>query len=183
MTILQLKPVVFNWRKWDSSPHWTHHAFFLGEDEHGLWFGQRAGVESSRPGMAYVTETDTLMLVSHDGNWVAKFFPDGRDDGLLLYVDLAYDMQWDSEKSQVTGIDMDLDVIKTDGGKNIWVEDVQEFHENKVLYNYPEWIISKTWDKAFEIEEKVISPSPLFGGYEKKWFTFFSLHQALSPLA
>ncbi len=171
-----LFPVEFQWRKYDDSPHWVHQTFFLGTDEFGYWFGQRSKSYSFRPGLSYTTETDTVMMVSLDGDHVAKFFPDGRDDKLLVYVDLAHDVKWNPESNTVTGIDMDLDVIKT-SDRGVWVEDIDEFHDHKVFYNYAEDVIKHVWAKSVTIESELNSQVKAFDGRANNWLKYFEQNQ------
>lgn len=170
-----LIPVVFDWRKFDGGVHWSHQTFFLGEDQYGKWFAQTTGAHSFRPGLEYVTETDTVMLVSPDGDFVAKFFPPGREDGMLLYVDIAHDVTWHPELGKVTGIDMDLDVLHATDERGIWIEDIEEFQAHKERYSYPEDLINHSWMLATEILEKVINEE---GPYDTVtapgWFNFFT---------
>jgi len=167
-----LTPVIFNWSKWDKSPHWVHQTYFLGEDEFGFWFGQIPGSLSHRPGSSFITETHTLMMVSHTGDWVAKFFPENRKDGLLIYVDLAHSVAWDPAKRQVTGIDMDLDVIKT-RRRGTWIEDIDEFEDRKVSMQYPEDVIETVWNNSLEIEQFVNQGAHIFDGRAAEWFRYF----------
>jgi hypothetical protein len=171
-----LIPVEFQWRKYDGTPHWVHQTFFLGTDEFGHWFGQRALSYSARPGLNYTTETNTVMLVSVDGDHVAKFFPAGRDDGMELYVDLAHEVTWNPELSTVTGIDMDLDVLKSKD-RGVWIEDIDEFHTHKTFYSYPEALINHSWAKSRFIEAQVHDKTGAFDGRAEAWLEYFEENQ------
>ena len=56
--------LVFDWRKWDGSPHWQHDCVFLGSDRWGDWVGQRSGWRSARPGRDVTVDVDNLTLIS-----------------------------------------------------------------------------------------------------------------------
>lgn len=45
--------MVFQWRKWDGSPHWRHECVYLGADRWGDWLGQPVGWHSVRPGAEF----------------------------------------------------------------------------------------------------------------------------------
>lgn len=147
--------VTFNWIKYNNKPHWVHQTVFLGEDVHGFWFKQHQGSRSYRPGLSYVTETDVTLLVSRSGDWVAKFFPPDRDDLMKVYVDIATAVAWNPELNEVTGVDMDLDVIQLSTGKT-WIEDEDEFDIHQKLYSYPEPLISHTSATAKKVFDSVL---------------------------
>ncbi len=170
-----LIPVAFEWRKFDGGVHWSHQTYFLGSDEHGKWFAQATGAHSFRPGLDYITETETLMLVSPAGDFVAKFFPPGRDDAMLLYVDIAHQVTWHPEDKKVTGVDMDLDVIKASDDRGIWIEDIEEFRDHKDKYSYPDQLVDSSWMKATEILEQAKNEvAPYDAGTASGWFDFFN---------
>ena len=154
---------IFEWSKFDKTPHWRHETIYLGEDEHGLWFRQLEGSYSSRPGMDYNTETPVLFLVDREGNWVAKIFPPNRDDHMLIYIDIASQVVWNEETLTVTGIDMDLDVIKLDTGK-MWIEDEDEFLDHTQTMGYSDELVSVTQETAKTLLDKVVNNHAPFDG-------------------
>lgn len=160
--------VLFHWRKYNGREHWLHRTEHLGTDEHGEWFVQRQGVVSSRPGMSYVTETALVLLLPPSGNWVARIFPNGRDDRMKLYIDLATDAVYHREEGKVTAVDMDLDVIQLDDG-HLYLEDEQEFREHTVTMNYPQALVAETKHEASKLLEALETEAEPFGSVADYW--------------
>lgn len=75
-------PLVFQWRKWDGSPHWRHDCVYLGNDPWGDWIGQPIGWRSERPGASYEGDGPNVSLlpVTHAGqrSKVTVLSPDGH---------------------------------------------------------------------------------------------------------
>lgn len=133
-----MQPVTFNWRKYNNNnkPHWVHHTHYLGEDHHGYWFLQKQNQLSERPGLHYYSETKSLLLLPPTNNWVAKIFPPNRKDKLQVYIDVAHNVHYNPNTQQVTGIDMDLDIIQLTTEKT-WIEDKDEFATHSKTMQYP----------------------------------------------
>lgn len=120
--------MVFQWRKWDGSPHWRSECLYLGADEWGDWLGQPVGWMSERPGRAFSADVANVTLVPKPAKTVRRasprvtLVPEGADyvltvhrrhlDGMRIYIDLAWDVRWSGDPLLVTGIDMDLDVVR-----------------------------------------------------------------------
>ncbi len=153
----------FQWSKYNNNPHWNHTTQYLGEDEHGLWFRQAQGSHSHRPGLTYNTETPVLFLLDREGNWVAKLFPEGRDDNMLIYIDIATNVTYNPDTHTVTGVDMDLDVIKTTT-REPWIEDEDEFETHTTLYNYPDTLVKTAKTTAQTLLEKIQNQEAPFDG-------------------
>ncbi len=166
-------PVKFQWSKLDGTQHWSHRTVALGEDEFGFWFGQKKGTRSSRPGRANLQGTDVLMLVPIVGQWVAKFFPEGRRGGRQVYVDLATQVRYRADRHLVTAVDMDLDVIKS-VTRGVWIEDQDEFMEHEGSMKYPADLVRKVWGDAVAVEKMVREGSGPFGGRAEYWFDVFT---------
>lgn len=160
--------VLFHWRKYNGREHWLHRTEHLGTDEHGEWFVQRQGVVSSRPGMSYVTETELVLLVPKSGTWIAKIFPNGREDRMKLYIDLATEVVYHREEAKVTAVDMDLDVIQLEDGY-LYLEDEHEFREHTVTMNYPQALVAETKHEAGKLLEAVETASEPFGAVADHW--------------
>lgn len=153
----------FHWTKYNNKPHWHHETQYLGEDQHGHWFRQQQGSYSHRPGLDYNTETPVLFLVNHEENWVAKIFPPNREDHMLIYIDLATQLHWNKTTNTITGVDMDLDVIKLDTGKT-WIEDEDEFQHHTTTMNYPEELVHTTQNTAQKLLQKINQQQAPFDG-------------------
>ena len=61
--------------KWDGSLHWHHTMEYLGEDEHGIWLGARAGTASQRGSEPPITMDRAYVGLFAFGEpwWVAYF--------------------------------------------------------------------------------------------------------------
>ncbi|MET0805835.1 MAG: DUF402 domain-containing protein, partial [Lacisediminihabitans sp.] len=149
------------WRKWDGTQHWTSDIVLLGEDEYGVWLGRQVGGLQSRPGASYIATTDSAVLVPHVGDWVATFIPDGHPDRVRIYVDIAADVRWDRESRTLMAIDMDLDVIRTDDERGVWIDDEDEFDEHRVAMGYPDDVAAAT---AEEVRRLVLAGHAPFDG-------------------
>lgn len=170
--------MVFQWRKWDGSPHWRHECVYLGSDEWGDWVGQPIGFRSSRPGAEFVMEGDrnvTLVpAVDHVGQRnKITLLPPAADFALTvyrnhpfhmrIYIDLGWDVRWsDDDPLLATGIDMDLDVIRihpprpaADGPSGTWVDDRDEWAEHSIRYGYPADVMTRLEALALDLEQRV----------------------------
>lgn len=162
--------ISFNWRKWDSSPHWFHDLVFLGEDEWGAWAGQYSGGTASKPGRTIALEWDSLMLVPHDPRYVMTV-NQGHPRGVEIYIDLAWDVSWDAESNSFTGIDMDLDVVRREPDGATEIVDQQEWDEHRALFSYPEPVVVQLVALARELAGRVSAMSPPFDpATSAKWF-------------
>ena len=143
--------LVFDWRKWDGSPHWQHDCVFLGSDRWGDWVGQRSGWRSARPGRDVTVDVDNLTLISPSGEWAATFNP--APASYAIYIDIAWDVRW--QGGSPTAIDMDLDVIRARDGRGIWIDDRDEWEEHRVHYGYPLDIVTRLEQVALDLERAV----------------------------
>ena len=161
--------VEFVWRKWDGTTHWRYQAIFLGGDEYGEWFGQLAGTRQFRPGVDTVAPTDSVLLVPASGGWVATFYASRQPDEIMIYVDIASQVEWDRPAGIVTAIDMDLDVIKTDDERATWIDDEDEFAERIISMAYPQPEIDAAERNAAEVAAAVRSSIAPFDGRHEQW--------------
>lgn len=141
------------WRKWDGSPHWGGEAVYLGEDDRGRWLGKPIGWHYSRPGATYLVQSPSVTLI-----------PAGRADhmiginrdhprGLRIYIDLAWEVQWNA--AGVTGIDMDLDVVRRLDERGTYVDDRDEWAEHSIRYGYPADVMAHLEALALDLEQRV----------------------------
>lgn len=142
--------LLFRWRKWDGSPHWEHDCVYLGSDEWGDWFGQRAGWTSARPGRAMTADEDNVTLVPPTGDFA--FTRNALPHRTHTYIDLAWDLGW--QGGVPVGIDMDLDVVdRTIGG--VFIDDEDEWAEHRVQFGYPQDIVERLEHVAADLEQRV----------------------------
>ncbi len=131
--------IVFRWRKWDGSPHWEHDCVFLGSDEWGDWFGQRAGWRSHRPGREMPAETaNVVLLPAGTSEWVATL--NAPAHRTRVYIDVAWRAGW--REGEPAAIDMDLDVLRDDD-RGTFVDDEDEWAAHQVRYGYPADVIAR----------------------------------------
>ena len=131
--------VVARNRKWNGKAHWVVPGRYLGEDIHGWWIFQGAGEFCSRPGAAFYTASDAVLLVPRTGEFVATFYDDTYPGDFRIYVDLATGHGWNTIRPGVTEfhvIDMDLDVIRSTL-HGVFVDDEDEFEDHSAGMGYP----------------------------------------------
>lgn len=145
----------FRWRKWDGSPHWVHDCVYLGHDRWGDWFGQPVGWKSLRPGASFIAEAPNVTLMPPSGDYAMTVNRD-HPYAMRIYIDIAWDLTWsDSRELVPTGIDMDLDVVRVDGPRGIWIDDRDEWEEHRVQYGYPLEIVDRLESLAVDLEQRV----------------------------
>ncbi|MDQ4214174.1 DUF402 domain-containing protein [Microbacterium sp. ASV81] len=151
--------VVFQFRKWDGSPHWRHECVYLGSDEWGEWLGQPRGWGSSRPGRSFVAGGPFVTLLPPSGDW-ALTANRHRGDGMRIYVDLAWDVRpgdvdGTPDPLLFTGIDMDLDVVRVEGDRGTWIDDEDEWEQHRVHYGYPDEVQEHLLALTADLERRV----------------------------
>ena len=152
--------IVFRWRKWDGSPHWEHDCVYVGSDHWGDWVGQPTGWRSHRPGRDFMTESPNVTLLPPGGTWAGTFYGDGHPRHVRIFIDLAWDAQWSG--AEPTAIDMDLDVVRCDDERGIFIDDEDEWAEHRVQYGYPVGVQAALEQKAAELKRRVEASEPPF---------------------
>ncbi len=161
----------FRWRKWDGGAHWVHECIYLGSDAWGHWFGQPIGWHSARPGREVVTGALSVMLMPREGDFALTVnAPPART---RIYIDLGWDVGWSTQTpGAASGIDMDLDVVKTTDERGIWIDDRDEWDEHRVQYGYPSEIVAHLEARALELESLVIAQTaPFDDATAQRWLT------------
>lgn len=165
--------VVARNRKWNGKAHWVVPGRYLGEDRHGWWIFQGTNEFCSRPGAAFYTASDAVLLVPRSGDWVATFYDDAHPSGVRVYVDLAVAHEWTDIRPAVTEfhvIDMDLDVIRM-AGRGVFIDDQDEFAEHCIAMNYPDRLVGDIQAAADELYHAVKAQHAPFDGTDVEWFT------------
>jgi len=127
----------------------------LGEDTHGVWLGGAAGTVFSRPGVTYETAGPLVMLVPpHPATWVATFYGEGHRHDTRVYVDMATPAVWSASGDEVTMVDLDLDVVRTQGAR-VYVDDEDEFAEHQVRFGYPREVVRMAESSRDEVLARV----------------------------
>lgn len=155
--------MIMQWRKWDGATHWRHECVYLGSDEWGDWLGQPVGWHSARPGAAMDAECLNVTLIPPSGDYAVTFNRDHPRD-LRVYIDVAWDVHWgapagatepQAEPWLITGIDMDLDVVRRNNEQGTYVDDRDEWEAHQVKYGYPEDVIEQLEELTAELDEAV----------------------------
>lgn len=168
--------MVFQWRKWDGSPHWRHECVYLGADEWGDWVGQTVGWRSARPGKTLNVTGPSVTLVPslESGTGFAQAGLDsvdfaltvnrGHPKGMRVYIDLGWEIRWDANPHLVTGIDMDLDVVRMEGAgeHTTRVDDRDEWAEHADRFGYPQAVMERLERLALDLEARVEAQSAPF---------------------
>ncbi|MGY4542319.1 hypothetical protein ACVWY0_002236 [Arthrobacter sp. UYNi723] len=165
--------VVARNRKWNGKAHWVVPGRYLGEDRHGWWIFQGTNEFCSRPGAAFYTASDAVLLVPRSGDWVATFYDDAHPSGVRVYVDLAVSHEWTDIRPAVTEfhvIDMDLDVIRM-AGRGVFIDDQDEFAVHRIAMNYPDRLVDDIQAAADELYQAVKAQHAPFDGTDAGWFT------------
>lgn len=144
--------LMFEWRKWDGSPHWVQDSVYLGSDEWGEWFGQQVGWRSARPGAEFVCREPNVTLVPATGDWA--FTHNADPHPVAVYIDLGWDVRWHDD-GVPRGIDMDLDVVRRTDDRGTWIDDRDEWDEHRVRYGYPAEIVTHLEATALDLERRV----------------------------
>lgn len=165
--------VVARNRKWNGKAHWVVPGRYLGEDRHGWWIFQGTNEFCSRPGAAFYTESDAVLLVPRTGDWVATFYDGANPNRVRVYVDLAVAHEWTDIRPAVTEfhvIDMDLDVIRT-SDRGVFIDDQDEFAEHRLAMNYPARLVESIEAAAEQLYQAVKAQQAPFDGTDVEWFT------------
>lgn len=175
----------FRWRKWDGSPHWVNDGIYLGRDEWGDWFGQPTGWQSLRPGRVHTARGPgvTLMPPSGDYTLTVNAVPPAT---YRIYIDIAWDVRWSDADPAVPsvpgGIDMDLDVVRTEDERGTWIDDRDEWDEHRVAYGYPLDVVARLESLAADLEIRVRDRVPPFdGAVADNWMERLAALQAPEP--
>ncbi len=142
---------VLRWRKWDGSPHWVQDCIYLGSDRWGDWFGQPIGWRSVRPGREFVAGAPNVMMVPPSGDYALTV--NAPPSMVRIYIDIAWDLRW--QGGEQTGIDMDLDVVRTLDERGLFIDDRDEWDEHRVRYGYPLELVEKLDALAIDLERRV----------------------------
>ncbi|GAA3765689.1 hypothetical protein GCM10022240_17600 [Microbacterium kribbense] len=148
--------LMFAWRKWDGSPHWQHECVYLGADRWGDWVGQRTGMRSTRPGRELIAAGPNVTLIPPTGTYAVTV---NTASTYLIYIDLAWDLHW--QDSLPTGIDMDLDVVRTPDGR-IWIDDEDEWDQHRTQLGYPPDVVAALPPLAADLKHRVEASAPPF---------------------
>ncbi len=163
--------VRLSFTKWGGHGHWTRTLSRMGEDEHGIWLAGPTGTRLSRPGFEYVVRYPTAVVIPRDEPWTAAFNA-GADESVRsrydVYVDITTPAVWSADGSEVTAVDLDLDVVRHWDG-TVAVDDEDEFAEHQVRYGYPADIIALAERSCAERRTALAAGAEPFGSAYRPW--------------
>jgi protein associated with RNAse G/E len=155
-------------RKWPDSPHWEFDAIRLGVDSLGHWVGVPRDTLLSKPDKAFHAWCDHVVLLPHDAWWVATIYGDDEDRPVDFYVDVTTPCVWSADESEVSCVDLDLDVIRDPDGR-IWIDDEDEFAEHQVTLGYPREVIENARRGCTEVFDTMVAGLTPFDGVDRQW--------------
>jgi protein associated with RNAse G/E len=153
--------------KYDGSLHWHQTMKYLGDDEHGIWLGARAGATAQRgdePPVRY--QAASVQLVPADQWWTAVF--NDPPATAEVYCDISTPPRWTSP-DEVTMIDLDLDVVRLRRDGRVFVDDEDEFAEHQVRYGYPPEVVNQAEQAAASLLAAVSAGLEPFGSAAERW--------------
>jgi hypothetical protein len=150
--------------KWGGIPHWRFDAAYLGNDQHGAWFGAFEGVLLQRGDEPPIPwGCDFVVLVPQRGQWIACFNASGK---YALYIDVTGPISFDG--AVVRADDLDLDVVRmADGSVRLLDED--EFAEHQVRFGYPDEVVSEAQRTVSYLLRAVAAQEEPFGAAGPSW--------------
>ncbi len=160
--------LLFRWRKWDGSPHWEHDCVYLGADRFGDWLGQLPGWRSARPGREMLAESANVTLLAPSGDH-AVTINSAHPRQVRVYIDLAWELRW--QDGLPTAIDMDLDVVRADDGRGVWIDDRDEWDDHRIAFGYPEHVVTRLDALAVALQRRVAArEEPFDDATAAHWF-------------
>jgi len=153
--------------KYDGSLHWHHTGRYLGEDDHGIWIASQAGSTTQRGDEPpIVVEQATVELIPRDRWWTATF--NAAPASTEIYCDITTPPRWPDE-SQVTMVDLDLDVVRLRADRRVLLLDEDEFAEHQVRYAYPAEVIAEAEEAAAWLQQAIKEGAEPFATVYRGW--------------
>jgi protein associated with RNAse G/E len=153
--------------KYDGSLHWHHTARYLGEDDHGIWLASQGGSMTQRGNEPPIMlEQATVELMPRGTWWTATF--NAAPVGTEIYCDITTPPRWPDE-SEVTMVDLDLDVVRLRADRQVLLLDEDEFAEHRVRYAYPAEVIARAEGAAAWLQRAIKESAEPFGTVYRGW--------------
>ncbi|MEU3462326.1 DUF402 domain-containing protein [Streptomyces sp. NPDC006733] len=155
------------YRKYDGSLHWNMEMRRLGEDEHGVWLGVSGGSSSRKghePGIVFPEAY--VLLFPREAWWTATFNAAPRPTE--IYCDITTPPQWISE-TEVTMVDLDLDVVRKRGVPAPRLLDEDEFADHQVRYGYPPEVVERAAASARWLMRQIADGAEPFSTVHREW--------------
>jgi uncharacterized protein len=159
--------VQVDYHKYDGALHWNLRMRRLGEDEHGVWLGLPAdSVMRKGRGPDVPLPEAHVILFPHDRWWTAVFNAAPRS--IAIYCDITTPPRWPSP-TEVTMIDLDLDVLLKRGADLPVLVDEDEFAEHRARYGYPGEVVTAAEESAAWLLRAITDGTGPFGGAHGPW--------------
>jgi protein associated with RNAse G/E len=155
-------------RKYDGRPHWHHTMRRLGTDEHGIWLGCPAGTVYYRgdEGPIYTTAEARVMLIPPHSWWTALYCAAPAE--CEVYCDITTPATWPNP-TEVTMVDLDLDVWRTRPNGDVELLDQDEFAVHRRQYGYPPDVARRAEATAGWLLSAVSDRVEPFGYAYQRW--------------
>jgi len=157
------------YRKYDDSLHWHLTMDHLGEDEHGVWAGQRAGGRMRKGDAAPVIHACAHVVLFPRADWWTAWFNSAPDE-VAVYCDVTTPPAW-PEPDVVTMVDLDLDVIRHRADASVEVVDQDEFDEHRQRWAYPADVVTTATAAARRLTQLLGDGSEPFGSAYRRWLS------------
>jgi uncharacterized protein len=156
------------YRKYDQRLHWHMTARYLGEDQHGIWAGMRAGeLIAKGDDEPIALPCATLSLFPHTGWWTAWF--NGEPHEVTVYCDITTPPSWPAG-DLVTMIDLDLDVIRRRADGSVDIVDEDEFAQHREEFSYPPDVVEQAVAAADWLRDSLRADAEPFASTYRQWF-------------
>ena len=106
-----------------------------------------------------------MTLFPHHLPWAASYY-DSPEQPISVYVDVTTPAVWDG--SQVTMVDLDLDVVLSRDGE-LLLDDEDEFDEHRVTLGYPADVVALARRTADELMAAAVTGDEPFGPAGGRW--------------
>jgi protein associated with RNAse G/E len=163
-----MRVIQVDYRKYDNSPHWRQTMYMLGEDDHGTWLGAPANavVHKGLGRPSFTLAEPRVLLCPRDAWWTATFIsPPAR---LEIYCDITTPPEWPTP-SDVTMVDLDLDVCRTRRDQRVELLDEDEFAEHQLGYGYSTDVIGRATESARWLVNTITAGTEPFGRDYRRW--------------
>lgn len=155
--------------KYDGSLHWNKVVRLLGQDDHGTWVGAPTGVVMRRGNeRRFVRGHAHVGLLQPDAWWTAWF--NGKPERLEIYVDVSTPPVWNGA-SEVSMVDLDLDVCRVRATGEVRILDEEEFAEHRVRYDYPADVVAAATAAAHWLRDALTDRRPPFDSEYQAWLS------------
>lgn len=155
------------YRKYDGTLHWNLRMRRLGEDEHGVWLGLPANSVMRKGHNPEVPLPEAHIVLFPPGAWWTAAF-NAAPHKTEIYCDITTPPQWLSP-TEVTMVDLDLDVLRRRSAADPILVDEDEFAEHRDRYGYPADVVAAARASADWLMRSVAARTGPFDGAHEPW--------------